>query len=391
MSSPPVVPATGARPLLAVLAPPGPLVARALEHALDGGPALLPLAPDLPAGLRRHLLASLRPTDVLEADGTRSRCRDGVGVSDATALVVATSGSTGAPRGVLLSAEAVRASVHAGLQRLHAHDGRWIACLPTQHVGGLLVLARGLATGRQPTVVARFTPEALARAPGEHVALVPTMLRRLLDADVDLRRFDTILLGGAAAPTALLERARAAGAHVVTTYGLTESTGGCVYDGVPLDGVRVQIDGDGHVVLAGPTLCSGYRDGTTPVTDGRLRTGDLGRLDHLGRLEVLGRGDDVIVTGGENVAANRVEELVAAVPGVRAVAVTSRPDPEWGESVVAVVVPEPGHELDAESVRRAVARRGARHEVPRVVELVAQLPLLPGGKVDRVALRERLR
>ena len=388
MSGPDRPGAQGPRPLTALVAPPGPAVLRALRAALGDGPALLPLAPDLPAPVLRGLLAALHPTDLVDADGAHRQLHDGVGVPESTALVVATSGSTGAPRGVLLSDRALRAAASASLRRLGAGSGRWVACLPVQHVGGLLVLVRALLAGHEPVWHARFDVAAVAEGGGDHVALVPTMLGRLLDAGVDLGRFATLLLGGAAAPRPLLERAREAGARVVTTYGLTESAGGCVYDGEPLDDVDVRLDPTGGIHLAGPVLCDGYRDGSTPVHDGWLATADLGRFDGAGRLQVLGRADDVIVTGGENVAAARVEQLVAEAPGVAEVAVVGRPDVEWGQRVVAVVVADRGVRLDAEAVRHHVAAVAARHEVPREVRVVDALPLLPGGKVDRVALRE---
>lgn len=383
---------------MAVALAPGPEFQEALARALDGGPALLPLAPALPGSARDRLLQALRPSAVVDASGT-TPLPDGLPVPDDIALVVATSGSTGHPKGVALTAEALLSSARAGLARLGAdHDdpGRWLACLPVQHVGGLLVLVRGRLTGVDPVVHPRFDTAAVATAAADghadHVALVPTMLARLLDADAPVDRFRTVLLGGAAAAPALLARARAAGVHVVTTYGMTETAGGCVWDGRPLDGVEAAVATDGRVLLRGPVLCAGYRDGAAvrPLTgaDGWLRTADLGRWDPDGRLVVLGRADDVIVSGGENVVAGEVAAVLLEHPAVADAAVVGRPDPEWGERVVAVVVPaDPATPPSLDQLRVHVAGRVGRAGAPRQLRVVTALPLLPGGKVDRLALR----
>lgn len=388
---------TGGRPLVAVAAGPSPLLAAALDRALDGGPALLPVAPDLPDAARDRLLSALRPAALVDGHGT-TPLDAAAPVPDDVALVVATSGSTGAPKGVALTAAAVLASARAGLARLGADGpdaGRWLACLPAQHIGGLLVLVRGRLTGVAPVLHARFDTAAVAAVAAggqaDHVALVPTMLRRLLDAGAPLERFRTVLLGGAAAPAPLLAEARAAGARVVTTYGMTETAGGCVWDGLPLDGVDADVDGDGRVRLRGPVLCAGYRQGAAvrPVVDadGWFRTADLGRWDGV-RLVVLGRADDVVVTGGENIAAGAVAALLLEHPAVADAAVVGRPDTQWGERLVAVVVPtDPSAPPTLAALRTHVAARAGRAAAPRALEVVAALPLLPGGKVDRLALR----
>ncbi|MGH8867508.1 MAG: AMP-binding enzyme, partial [Actinomycetes bacterium] len=229
-----------------------------------------------------------------------------------------------------------------------------------------------------------------------------TQLVRLLDAGrpaVDaLRAYDAVLLGGAAAPGALRERAHQAGVHVVTTYGMTETAGGCVYDGRPLDGVQVDVDHDGHIHLGGDVVFSGYRlrpDLTRralAVRDGVRwhATHDVGRLDSDGMLTVLGRADDVIVTGAEKVAAGAVEEVLARHPGIRECVVVGRPDREWGERVVAVVVPaDPDAPPVADDLRAHVAERLGPGAAPREVVHVRALPLLTSGKVDRATLRDQ--
>ncbi|MEV7968620.1 AMP-binding protein [Sphaerisporangium sp. NPDC088356] len=362
------------------------------EAVLGGGPAVLPLAPDLAEPVLRATLEELRPTHVVTAGGTRS-WPGGVPASGDTAVIIATSGSTGTPKGVELAASALRASASASLRRLSARPGeRWLCCLPPSHVSGLQVLVRALLSGSAPLIHERFSPAAVAGSGAEHVSLVPTQLRRMIDAGADLSRFRTILLGGAAAPPGLLASARDSGARVVTTYGMSETCGGCVYDGVPLDGVDVKVGADGRVRLAGPVLFSGYRlrPGLTDAAldGGWYVTSDVGVLDE-GRLRVLGRADDVINTGGEKVVAGVVAEILANHPGVRETVVVGRPDPEWGEEVVAVVVAaDPAAPPALDELRALVKTRLPGHAAPRALALRARLPLLPNGKHDLVAIRQ---
>ena len=370
----------------------------ALARALDGsGPALTPL-PTGPAAVRQALLDAFRPDDAAEPLE-----------SDTIALVVPTSGSTGEPKGALLTAPALLDSAGATHARLGG-AGRWVLALPLTHIAGLMVVVRALETGQVPDEVdltggfdparfARVTAEAARAAAADaqplYTSLVPTQLRRLLEAGVDLAAFTAILVGAAATPEPLLEQSRDAGAQVVTTYGMSETCGGCVYDGTPLDGAAFDLDLDGRVLLSGRTLFAGYRlrpDLTAAATDdaGRFVTGDLGELGRDGRLRILGRADDVIVSGGENVAPAQVEAALVGVPGVRACAVVGVPDDEWGEAVVALVVTEPGagRDLDLETVRAATADRLPPAWRPRRLVLLAAIPMLPTGKPDRSALRD---
>ncbi|MCW2613327.1 MAG: AMP-dependent synthetase and ligase, partial [Frankiales bacterium] len=264
------------------------------------------------------------------------------------------------------------------------------------HIGGVQVLVRSLLAGTTPQVLeGPFTAQAFAavRLTGErrYVSLVPTQLRRLLDAGADLTGYDALLLGGAAAAPSLLERARDAGAHVVTTYGMSETAGGCVYDGVPLDGVRVSLS-DGLVRLAGPVLASGYRlrpdlTATAFGPDG-FTTSDLGRLDD-GVLTVLGRADDVIVTGGEKVAPLAVEAALQTHPAVVEAGVVGQPDDEWGARVVAHVVLRGPLTLD--EARDHVSATLPRAWAPRELVAVTDLPVLASGKLDRAGLGSRAR
>jgi len=374
----------------------------AVRDALDGGPAVVPLP----------LLSAQAPPS-------------------GTALVVRTSGSTGTPREVLLGAAALRASAAATHTRLGG-PGRWVLTLPPTHVAGLQVIVRSLLAGTPLDVAppGPFSPDGLAaalRAPLAgaepiYVSLVPTQLHRVVDAADGgapaalqaLTRCGGVLLGGAATPPRLRERALDAGVPVVRTYGMSETAGGCVYDGVPLDGVRLRIAATGVVEITGPVLASGYLadDAATAAAfhdgaDGRwFRTSDLGTLDD-GVLTVLGRADDVIVTGGVNVAPAAVEAVLGEALGAE-VCVVGVPDPEWGQRVVAVVAgdagapagpagaPEGGDGTQGTDdvlarIRDVVAARLGRAAAPRQVHRVTALPLRGPGKVDRAAVVDLVR
>ncbi|MGH3929055.1 MAG: o-succinylbenzoate--CoA ligase [Pseudonocardiaceae bacterium] len=350
----------------------------ALRAAMVGGPTLAPLAPGQPPP----------PRD------------PGPGQ-----VVVATSGSsagaTGAPKWVQLSAAALRAAATAAQARLGG-PGRWLLALPTHHVAGLQALVRAALAGTEPVALdlrGGFDPAGFAAAAKQltgrcYTALVPTQLARLLDASPGaLTGFDAVLLGGAAAPEGLVRRARAAGVRVVRSYGMTETAGGCVYDGWPLEGVRVRVAGDGRIQLAGSMLATGYLD--TPQSsqqeafrDGWFMTSDLGTLDGQGRLRVLGRADDVIVTGGIKVAPEEVEAVLTGLPGVAAACVVGLPDPEWGHRVSAAVVPaDPAHPPDPGALRAAARCLLTGAQTPKQIVLLDALPLRGIGKPDRNAVR----
>ena len=384
------------RPLRAVLVRQAtPRLVELLAAALDGtGPAILPLDAGLPAARLTELIAALGPGSIEDAGAvTPLRSAETKGVAEGTAVVVGTSGSTGAPKGVELSAAALRYSARASLDRLGARaGGRWLCCLPVTHVAGLQVLVRSLVSGTEPVLAERADAGTVAGSGCAHVSLVPTQLQRLLqDAAAPLAGFSSVLLGGAAAPAGLLTAARDASVPVVTTYGMTETCGGCVYDGVPLDGVRAEVRDDGRIWINGPVLFSGYRGGPPAPADGWFRTGDLGALDTAGRLTVRGRADDVINTGGHKVVPGEVAAALQTCPGVRDAAVVGQPDPEWGERVVAVVVPaDPADPPALELLRRHVRERLPRYAIPSRVVMVDAVPVLPSGKHDIIRLREEL-
>jgi o-succinylbenzoate---CoA ligase len=358
-------------------------IVAALEAALDGGPAVLPLsATDPRAGELRVAMAPEEPT------------------LPGTAVVVATSGSTGVPKGVELSATALKASATATHARLGG-PGQWLLTLPAHHIAGVQVIVRSLLAGTRPVLrgtQAFADAVAAMTGPRRYTSLVPTQLLRLLDDPVGLdalRTFDAVLLGGAATQAGLLARARAAGVRIHTTYGMSETAGGCVYDRKPLDGVRVRLV-DGAIELAGPVLASGYRRDPAATAaafvDGWFRTTDLGVLGDDGSLEVLGRADFMINTGGVKVAPAAVEAVLAAQPGVAEVCVVDLPDDEWGQLVAAAVVPvDPAHPPEVADLRAAVRARLGGPATPKVLRFTDTLPLQGPGKVNRIGVKNLLR
>nr|WP_274637224.1 AMP-binding protein [Microbacterium bovistercoris] len=332
-------------------------------------------------------------------------------IPEGTAAVITTSGSTGVPKSVVLSRDALIASAHATAERIGA--GTWLLALPAGYVAGLQVLSRSLLAGCEPVLLqGSFQPQAFAAAAlmmpagSAYTSLVPAQLSRLLDvAETDravaaaLRCFSAILVGGQALPPAVRERALEAGARIVRTYGSTETCGGCVYDGAALPGVQVRIV-DGEVRLAGPMLADGYL-GDVELTDRVFvrdaegvrwyRTGDAGLVED-GVLRVHGRIDNVIVSGGINISLDRVERIVRDVPGLATAVVVAVPDPTWGEASVIVVArgdalrrSESG-QLD--EARRAVAAQLGAHARPARLVLVDQLATLHSGKPDRETIRQ---
>lgn len=363
----------------------------AFDRAWESGAAVLPLDPQADRASAQAAAVALGAAEIVDST-TASPLPDAAPVPAGTALVIRTSGTTGAPRGVVLSHDALRVAVTASLARLGCQAGdRWLCVLPLHHVAGVLVTMRARALGTEPIIHPSFDVSAIAEeTAATHVALVPTMLHRLLDEGVDVARFQCILLGGAAAPAGLLERARAAGARVVTSYGMTETAGGCVYDGVPLDGVAAAVDPDLRVLLSGPVLATGYRVGHTLedlTTDGWLHTSDIGHWRD-GRLVITGRADDVAVTGGVNVSTSAVAALLRSHASVADASVVGVDDHEWGQRLVAYVVPaDPARPPSREQLRAFVRAQAAPACAPRDVIVVPALPRTSLGKVDRGALR----
>ena len=373
----------------------------ALRAIWDTGDAAAPLDPRLPGAARRVMLEALRPTRIVGSDGEQHALPDGLGVEEGDALVVASSGTAGQPKGVVMTHEAVTASARATSERLAVDPSRhsWLACLPLAHIGGLAVVTRAVVTGTPLLVMPGFEAEAV-EAVGRsgratHVSLVTTALGRL-----DPSVFACILLGGSKAPAALPP-------NVVSTYGLTETGSGVVYDGEPLEGVDLALldsdgtfvtanDGartphEGEILVRAPMLFRCYRDGSTGRVlgpDGNrswFATGDAGHFDESGNLAVSGRIDDVITTGAEKVWPDVVERVLSAHPDVAEVAVWKRSDPEWGERVVAWIVPT-DDAPSLEELRQVVADTIAPWAAPKELVIVDDLPRTASGKIRRRAL-----
>lgn len=359
-----------------------------LQAALDGGPAL---------GV------GLLPT----REGHRPE-----EIPDGTAVVMGTSGSTGIPKRVVLSGEALRSSAEATAERIGS--GRWLLALPAGYVAGLQVLVRSILAGTVPARLdGRFSPDRFAEATlsmvrtgseSLYTSLVPAQVATLLDAAHDasvraaIRAYRAILVGGQSLPQPLRERALEAGMRVVRTYGSTETSGGCVYDGRPLETIAVRAV-DGELRIAGPVLADGYL-GDAEMTRDRFmrdehgirwyRTGDLGIVED-GVVRVHGRADNVIVSGGINVSLDRVERIVRQVPGFATAVVVGVDDERWGEASVIVAVRGAAlRRSDAEQLvhaREAVEAEIGAHARPDRLILVDELATLPSGKPDREAIR----
>jgi O-succinylbenzoic acid--CoA ligase len=350
----------------------------ALTAVLDGSGTPFALVPSDPAQAERVRQAAA-PDEPLERDDC--------------AVVLTTSGSSGEPKGVLLSRSALIASATATHDRLGG-PGQWMLPMAPYFVGGLQVLTRSVLAGITPVVVAdhgTFSAAAAAMtAARRYTAMVPTQLARLLDSEAEaLRSFDAIVIGGAAMPSDLKARARSAGVSAIPAYGMTETGSGCVYAGQPLDGTDLRLD-DGRILISGPTLFSGYRlqpELTAEVLrDGWFRTQDRGRIVD-GRLQVIGRVDDVVISGGVNITLPAVQARLLEHPKVDDAVVLGVPDAEWGSRVVAFVVGRP----DRNELRDFVAEVLPRTWAPREVVELEALPMLASGKVDRQRLLEDAR
>jgi o-succinylbenzoate---CoA ligase len=378
--------------LVAIDLPPGEAWLEIVGDLWWRGVPFLPVDVRLAREERRAILERAQPTTVMERLGETAY--PGRRVASEVAVVVATSGTGGVPRLAELSRAAVTEAVQGSAIALGADEATpWIACLTPAHVGGLLVLLRGAILGAPVIVHERFDPEGVAESAtgGAFVSLVPAMVRRMLETGVAMDEL-TLLVGGAALDASVAAAARARGARVVTTYGMTEMCGGVVYDGSPFGNTRIRLDPEGGIELRGPTMMEGYcgdpaATGAAFTTDGWLRTGDRGAFAGDGRLEVLGRADDLIRSGGEAIWPEEVERALQDHPKVRDIAVAGRPHADWGWEVVAYVVPAviddpPG----IDELRAWASERIARFKAPRAVVLVPEIPRTSSGKARRTAL-----
>ncbi len=359
---------------------------RLLLQAWDDGLAVLPLDPRTPGPAIQDLLARFRPAWMIDQSG-RQDLPDGIPVAGNVALVMPTSGTTGKPKGVLLTHDALAASAHAVRQRIgHDLGERWLCCLPLTHIAGISILVRSRIAGSIPVIHNDFDIDAIeAERQVTLISLVPTTLRRLLDAGVDLSRYHAVLIGGGPVPRQLLDQAREAGVNVIESYGMTETSGGCVFDGVALDGVSISVESQGRILLSGSVLFDGYH--LDPeldrqvLIDGWFHTSDRGEMRNE-RLVVTGRLDDIIITGGENVSASEIEMILLQHPAITDAVVVALPDDDWGQIPGALIVAR-GDPPTLKEIRTFVAARTQSHKGPRKIVAVEAIAKTATGKVDR--------
>ncbi|WP_081673218.1 class I adenylate-forming enzyme family protein [Magnetospirillum fulvum] len=372
------------------------------------GRALLPVNPALPEERQRGLLAAAGgadPLGTLPAPCFNTPARPEL-PPDQVQLIVATSGSTGTPKGTMLTGANLAAAVRASRRMIPLEPGDvWLGCLPMVHIGGLSVLLRCLESGATVRLHPRFDVEKvssdLESGRVSHVSLVPAMLGLLLDHGCHpASRLRAALIGGAGLPAALAERALEAGWPLLPSYGMSEAGSQVAtcsdvaiwspgLAGTPLPGVEIGFSPEGRVRVRGPMVMVGYlnpdlRPGLGLTPGGWFETNDLGRLDAQGRLVILGRADDMLISGGENVHPAEIETLAGRCPGVRALAVTGRPDPVWGDLIVAILVGEIAPDAFLDWCRAHLPS----HLRPRRAVTVDALPLNPNGKTDRTKLQE---
>ena len=344
-----------------------------LQRIWDEGNAVLPLDQRLPISERRKLISRMGASQVISSN--EEQTISGLPVEDGDALVVATSGTEGIPKGVVLTHDALLASALITSKALSVDptNDRWLSCLPVSHIGGLSVLTRALLTGTEVDVHGEFSSrecENAGRSGSTLVSLVVTAMQR-----VDVSLFRKVLVGGSSIPADLPE-------NVVATYGMTETGSGVVYDGLPLEGVELRIE-NREILIKSPSLFRCYRDGTEPFhDDGWFQTGDGGELEASGKLTVFGRLEEVIVSGGENIWPLTVEKALRNLPWISDVAVVGQPDREWGELVTAFVVLEYRNKPSSlEKLREELESFLPRYALPRALHTVEHLPKTASGKV----------
>ena len=353
-----------------------------VQRAWSNGDAVLPIDQRLPLVSKKLLMDKLAPSEIIDASFTTSSLPNGRPMQDGDALVIASSGSTGSPKGIIHTHSSIIAGAQASVSRLQlSASDHWLVCIPVSHVGGFSVISRALHTGAALTLHPAFNAAAVQEAAkngATHTSLVATALSR-----IDASLFRTILLGGSSAPDNLPS-------NVITTYGMTETGGGVVYDGMPLDNVEIRIV-DGKIFLRCPMLMRAYCDDQTiSVDDGWYATGDIGEIDDNGKLSVHGRQTDLIITGGENVWPSVVENSLASHPIVNQVVVRGIPDTTWGQRVVAyVALNDSAQTSEAKllsDLREHVKQTLPAFCAPQQIVVLAEFPRTSLGKVDVQAL-----
>lgn len=352
-----------------------------LSRAWDNDDAVFPLDQRLPLAARQLILNVVKPTIMATIDGdTRV---DGVPVEPGDAVVVATSGTSGVAKAAVLTMSAVEASARATTERLNVSlRDTWLACLPPSHVGGLSVITRSLIMGTSLIPVPSFSPdsyEEAAKSGATLVSLVSTALQR-----IDPSLFRIIVLGGS-------RQASQLPANCVTTYGLTETGSGVVYNGKALRGVELEIR-DSIVYIKAPMLLRAYRDGSVPLdSKGWFCTGDRGSISDDGVLQIEGRDSDLIISGGENIWPENVEDALRDFPAVADLCVAGVPDPEWGHAVHVWIVTTSTDTPSLDAVRAHVKQTLAAHCAPRQLHIVSEIPRTALGKPQRSLLVESLK
>jgi O-succinylbenzoic acid--CoA ligase len=352
-----------------------------VQRVWSNGDAVLPIDQRLPQHGKKLLLDAMSPSEIIDASFDSSALPDGRPMQDGEALVIASSGSTGSPKGIIHTHSSVLAGAQASASRLQlTASDHWLVCIPVSHVGGFSVISRAMHTGAALSLHPNFDVTAVRQAAengATHTSLVATALSR-----IDTSLFKTILLGGSSAPANLPN-------NVITTYGMTETGGGVVYNGEPLSNVEIKIE-EGEIYLRCPMLTCGYRnDQTLSLKDGWYATGDMGEINN-GKLSVHGRKTDMIITGGENVWPSAVEASLSSHPMINQVVVRSAPDITWGQRVVAYVVLADSLGTSDESLLSDL-REHVKHTLPafcapQQLIVLNQIPRTSLGKVDAQAL-----
>lgn len=369
--------------LIAVDLPASHRTVELIEDTWAKGDGFAPVDQRLPLSAKKRLIDALRPSYVIDKNGTSLRLPDALELDEGQRLAMATSGTTGAPKVVMYTQEQIEASVRATANHIGVRDSdHWLCCLPISHIGGMSVILRSILIGNPVEVHHGFDAAevtAAAERGSTLVSLVPTALK-----SIDPFIFRKIVLGGSKPPAEIPS-------NTFVTYGLTETGSGVVYDGQPLEGLEVSIGPGDEVLLRGPMIATSFRDGSA-ITDshGWLHTRDAGTLEN-GRLTVFGRIDEVINTGGEKVYPAALETLLESHPKVSRVAIVAIPDPHWGEAVAAVVIPSAsGMQPSLEELRGFVKEHMPAYCAPKILHIWSELPLTSLGKIQKGAIKEKL-